>query len=31
MEGIIYALHAAAYRRVVEVHLSTLGGLHVTS
>jgi hypothetical protein len=29
MEGFIFALHGAAYRRVVELHLSTLNGLHV--
>jgi hypothetical protein len=29
MEGFILALHAAAYRRIVEVHLSTLNCLHV--
>jgi hypothetical protein len=29
MEGFIFALHAAAYRHVVELHLSTLSGLHV--
>lgn len=29
MEGFIQALHAAGYQRVVELHLSTLNGLHV--
>jgi hypothetical protein len=29
LEGVIFALHASAYRHVVEVHLSTLNGLHV--
>ena len=29
MEGFIPALHAAAYQDVCELHLSTLGGLHV--
>jgi hypothetical protein len=29
MEDFVFALHAAAYRHVVEVHLSTLNGLHV--
>jgi hypothetical protein len=29
MEGFIFALHAAAYRNVIDLHLSTLGGLHV--
>jgi hypothetical protein len=31
MEGFILALHAAAYRDVRDLHLSTLNGLHVIS
>jgi hypothetical protein len=29
MNGIILAFHAAAYRNIRELHLTTLGGLHV--